>query len=61
VFNGIFINTDKPGYKEQLGIGHFVRYNLIYLCAKITNLTLKSVRYNRVFINNRVRYNRVSL
>ena len=27
----------------------------------MTNLTLKCVRYNRVFVNNRVRYNRVSL
>ncbi len=36
-----------------------VRYNRVNLCAKITNLPLKSVRYNRVFVNNRVRYNRV--
>jgi hypothetical protein len=27
----------------------------------MTNLPQKSVRYNRVFVNNRVRYNRVSL
>ncbi len=27
----------------------------------MTNFSLKCVRYNRVFVNNRVRYNRVSL
>jgi hypothetical protein len=29
------------------------------LCTNISNFPLKSVRYNRVFVNNRVRYNRV--
>ncbi len=59
----------KLGYNEQLGTDQFsslvgytgVRYNQVNLCTKITNLTRKSVRYNRVFVNNRVRYNRVSL
>ncbi len=32
-----------------------------FLCTEITNLTKKSVRYNQVFVNNRVRYNRISL
>ncbi len=31
------------------------------MCTKMTNLTSKTVRYNRVFVYNRVRYNRVSL
>ncbi len=40
----------------------FVRYNvvcfnLVEMCTKMTYLTLITVRYNRVFINNRVRYN----
>jgi hypothetical protein len=47
-------NTVKLGYNEQ-GPAIFVRYNRVHLCTKITNLTQKSVRYNRV------RYNRVSL
>ncbi len=38
-----------------------VRYNRVNLSSKMTNMSLKSVRYNRVFVNNRVRYNRVSL
>ncbi len=54
--------TVKLGYNEQLGTGHFfvmteVRYNRVSLCTKITNLISKSVRYNRVFVNNRVCYN----
>jgi hypothetical protein len=31
-----------------------VRYNWVNLYTKITNLALKYVRYNRVFVNNRV-------
>jgi hypothetical protein len=47
--------------KHEVKLGYnkpaiFVRYNRVNLCTKITNLTLKSVRYNRVFVNNRVRY-----
>ncbi len=38
-----------------------VRYNRVTLCTKMTNLPQKSVHYNRVFVKNRVRYNRVSL
>jgi hypothetical protein len=38
-----------------------VRNNRVNMCSKIANFPLKSVRYNRVFVNNRVRYNRVSL
>ncbi len=38
-----------------------IRYNRVNLCTKMTNLTSKTVRYNRVFVNNRVRYSRVSL
>jgi hypothetical protein len=34
---------------------------LVNLCTKIPNLTSKTARYNRVFVNNRVRYNRVTL
>jgi hypothetical protein len=37
-----------------------VRYNRVNLCYKMTKLPLKYVRYNRVFVNNRVCYNRVS-
>ncbi len=39
----------------------FVRYNRISLCTKLTNFTAKTVRYNRVFVNNRVHFNRASL
>ncbi len=39
----------------------FVRYNRVILCIKMSNMTLKCVCYNRVFVNNRVRYNRVWL
>jgi hypothetical protein len=46
---------------NSLGPAIFVRYNRVKLCAKMTNLPLKSIRYNRVFVNNQVRYNRVSL
>ncbi len=28
----------------------FVRYTRVNLCTKITNLTLKAVHYNRVFV-----------
>ncbi len=38
-----------------------VRYKRVDLCTKKTKLTSKTVRYNREFVNNRVRYNRVSL
>jgi hypothetical protein len=38
-----------------------VRYNRVNFCTKMTNFAYKSVRYNRVYVNNRVRYNRVSL
>jgi hypothetical protein len=38
----------------------FVRYNWVRLCTKITILTKKFVRYNRVRYD-RVRFNRVSL
>jgi hypothetical protein len=31
------------------------------MCNNLTNLSLKCVRYIRVFVTNRVRYNRVSL
>ncbi len=37
------------------------RVNRVNLCAKMTNLTLKSVRNNRVFVNNRVRCQQVLL
>jgi hypothetical protein len=32
------------------------RYNRTDLCTKMTNFPLKSVRYNQVLVNNRVRY-----
>ncbi len=35
-----------------------VRYNKVNLCTKMTNSTKKSVRYNRVLVNNRVCYNK---
>jgi hypothetical protein len=38
-----------------------VRYCRVNLCTKMTTMSSKTVRYNRVFVNNRVRYNRVSL
>ncbi len=31
-----------------------VRYNRVNLCSKMTNLPLKSARYNRVFVYNQV-------
>ncbi len=33
----------------------YKRYNRVILCTKMTNLTQKRVRYNRVFDNNRDR------
>ncbi len=39
----------------------FARYNRVNLCPKMTNLTLKPVGSNRVFVNNQIRHNRVSL
>ncbi len=44
-----------------MGPAIFVRYNRVNLCIKMTNSPSKSVRHNHVFVNNRVRYNRVSL
>jgi hypothetical protein len=38
-----------------------VRYNRVNLCTKMTNLTSKCVRYNRVFVNNRVCFNQLLL
>ncbi len=32
------IDTVKLGYNEQLGTGHFFRYNRVNLCSKMTNL-----------------------
>jgi hypothetical protein len=46
---------DRPFLFAIIG----VCYNQVNLCSETTNLPLKSVRYNRVFVNNRVRYNRV--
>ncbi len=45
--NSVITNSSGPDI--------FVRYNRVNLCTKMTNLALKSVRYNRV------RYNQVSL
>ncbi len=45
---------------DSSGPAIFVRYNRVILCSQMTTLPLKSVRYNREFGNNRVRYNRVS-
>ncbi len=63
------LNTVKLGYNEQVTFVRYkpgfvitgVRYNQVNLCYKKSNLNKKSVRYNRVFVNNRVRHNRVSL
>ncbi len=58
--------TVKLGYNEQLGTGHFCSLKPEFVITGLfcalkwpIYLTLKSVRYNRVFVNNRVRYNRV--
>ncbi len=61
--NFTFTTTVKLGYNELLGTDPFfgVRYNRNSLCSKLTNLSQKSVRHNRVLVNNRVRYNRVVL
>jgi hypothetical protein len=45
------------GDKPFLFIITSVRYNWDDLCTKMTNLTLKSVCYNRVLVDNRVCYN----
>jgi hypothetical protein len=45
---------------KSLGPANFDRYNRVNFCTKMTNLTTKTVRYNRVFVNNRVHYNRPS-
>ncbi len=62
-FKTVDCNTEKLGYNEQafLFVITGVRYKRVNLSTKMTNLTSDFVRYNRVFINNRVRYNRVSL
>ncbi len=57
----IFIVQSNSVIKNSSEPAIFVRYNQVNLCTKMTNLTLKCVRYNRVFVNNRVRYNRASL
>ncbi len=59
-------NTFKFGYNGQLGTGHFCSlytgfFMTDYLCSRMTNLPLKSVRYNKVLFNNRVVYNQDSL
>ncbi len=54
-------NAVKNGYNAQLVPAIFVRYNRVNLCSKMTHLPLKSVRYNQVFVNNQVLYNRVPL
>ncbi len=51
--NSVITNCSGPAI--------FVRFNRVNLCSKMTNMSLKYVRYKRVFVNNRVRYNRVSL
>jgi hypothetical protein len=58
--------TVKLVYDELLGTNHFVRYkrgcyNRVNMCTNTINLTLKCVYYNREFVNNRGRYNLVSL
>ncbi len=50
----------KLGYNIS-GLAIFLCYNRGTLCTKVTNLALKSVYCKRVFVNNRVRYNRVLL
>ncbi len=40
--NSVITNSSGPDI--------FVRYNLVNLCTNVTNLALKSVRYNRVFV-----------
>ncbi len=50
-WNSVITNHSGPAI--------FVRYNRVNLCSKMTNLPKKSVRYNRVFVNNRVCYNRI--
>jgi hypothetical protein len=44
--NSVITNNLRPAI--------FVCYNRVSLCCKMTNLHFKSVRYNRVLINNRV-------
>jgi hypothetical protein len=51
--NSVITNSSGPAI--------FVRYNRVDLCNKMTSSTSKTVRYNYVLVNNRVRYNRVSL
>jgi hypothetical protein len=51
--NSVTRNSSRPAI--------FVHYNRVNLCCNMTNLPLYYVRFNRVFVNNRVCYNRVSL
>ncbi len=51
--NSVITNSSGPAI--------LVSYNRVNLCTKITNLILKSVRYNRMFVNNWVCYIGVSL
>jgi hypothetical protein len=59
--------TVELGYNEQLGTGHFCSLQRGFvitglICVlKLPISQKKFVRYNRVFVNNRVYYNRVSL
>jgi hypothetical protein len=44
-------NTVKHSYNKQLVTGHFLFITRLILCAKMTNLALKYVHYNRLFAN----------
>ncbi len=53
--------TVKSVTTNSSGAAIFVRYNRVNLCTKMTNLTKKFVRYNRIFVKNRVRYHNSNL
>ncbi len=56
--NSVTTNSSEPDIFVRY---NGVRYKRVNLCSKMTDLPIKSVRYNRVFVNNRVHFNRVSL
>ncbi len=56
-----YLLQSNSAIMNSWGTTIFVHYIKVDLWFKMTNLTWKSIRFNRKFINNRVRYNQASL
>ncbi len=50
-YNSVIMNSSGPAIFVRYYRGLFC-YNRVNMCTEMTNLTLKSVNYKQVFINN---------